>query len=395
MIVRKLLGAVLIGLLVWITSTLLGFPRIFQWFFLGYVLFGFLFFLLLDAQPMRMPKHPVLSVSLFFLLVASVFTVAGSLLPQFNPETELEKIHRFQQTVLERKRTEQLQALQALIPIEQKGEVPPAKTLETTAELVVDEKLIARGKQVYEDYECYNCHKIGGQGGVRRRGPELDNVGNILSPQFLRQKILDPKAFYTEGFEREFKRGVMPDTFKDLMSEEEINVLVAYLSSLRDTSVETPRALFPDGQPIPPPPPVPARQGAAQEEPSVASVSLCPDLPSEYANKRMPDGWWTNPTVIAKGKAIYEGRAKPEVVCAACHGWDGKPILTGAKDLRDPAIVNRLTDCLWFFKVSEGVPQTPMTPWKEKLTEEEIWQVIAYEHTFSHGGKPAVHTHAE
>lgn len=34
-----------------------------------------------------------------------------------------------------------------------------------------------------------------------------------------------------------------------------------------------------------------------------------------------------------------------------------------------------------------------MTPLKEKLTEEERWQVIAYQHTFSHGGEPEEHVH--
>jgi mono/diheme cytochrome c family protein len=388
---RKLLGAVLIGLMVWVASTLVGFPRVFRWFFLGYVFFGFLFFLLLDASPGRMPKHPIRTVFVFFLLSATILTATGFFLPQFNPETEIEKIQRFQQAALERERAKQLQVLRALVPEEHKETSVVQVTPVEAATPAIDEKLITRGKQVYQDYECYNCHKIGGQGGVKRRGPDLDNVGNVLSPELLKQKIFDPEAFYAEGFEREFTRGVMPDTFRDLMSEEEVNALVAYLSSLQNTSVETPRGLFPDGKPVPLPQPASAKE----EEPVVAALPPCKDVPPDYANKHMPDGWWVDEEVITAGKAIYEGKTKPDVICAACHGWDGKPLLTGAKDLRDPAIVDRLTDCLWFFKVSEGVPQTPMTAWKEKLTEKEIWQVIAYEHTFSHSGKPAVHTHPE
>jgi mono/diheme cytochrome c family protein len=34
-----------------------------------------------------------------------------------------------------------------------------------------------------------------------------------------------------------------------------------------------------------------------------------------------------------------------------------------------------------------------MEAWKDYLTEEQIWQVMAYEHTFSHEGKPAEHRH--
>ena len=40
------------------------------------------------------------------------------------------------------------------------------------------------------------------------------------------------------------------------------------------------------------------------------------------------------------------------------------------------------SDAAWFWRVNEGVPKTKMKPWKTKLTEEEIWKVIAYERTF-------------
>ena len=36
-------------------------------------------------------------------------------------------------------------------------------------------------------------------------------------------------------------------------------------------------------------------------------------------------------------------------------------------------------------------PQLPIIPMKDKLTEEERWQVIAYHHTFSHGRKAEEH----
>ena len=116
-------------------------------------------------------------------------------------------------------------------------------------------------------------------------------------------------------------------------------------------------------------------------------------IPKEYQDKHMPQGWWTDPSVIAEGKKIYEGMANPEVVCAACHGRDGKPLLTGTRDIRDGAYVNKMTDSYMFWRVAEGVPLTPMTPWREKLKEEQIWKAIAYSHTFSHGGKAEEHNH--
>ncbi len=116
-------------------------------------------------------------------------------------------------------------------------------------------------------------------------------------------------------------------------------------------------------------------------------------IPKEYEDKHMPKGWWTDPKVITEGKKIYDGMVDPDVVCAACHGRDGRPLLTGTRDLRDAEYVSKMTDSYMYWRTAEGVPQTPMTPWKGKLKEDQIWKVIAYTHTFSHGGKAEEHIH--
>lgn len=116
-------------------------------------------------------------------------------------------------------------------------------------------------------------------------------------------------------------------------------------------------------------------------------------VPAGYADKHIPEGWWTDEKVVSAGKELYEGKKNIDVNCAACHGMNGMPILTGTRDLRDTFRVNKLSDSYLFWRVSEGVPDTTMTGWKEKLSEEEMWQVIAYAHTFSHGGKAEEHKH--
>lgn len=125
-----------------------------------------------------------------------------------------------------------------------------------------------------------------------------------------------------------------------------------------------------------------------------------PKVPPEYAGKKMPAGWWTDPKVIAAGQKIYEGRVafkkeleKDHKKCFQCHGVDGKPKMRRARDFRAAAKMNTFSDAYWFWRVSEGVPKTKMEAWKDYLTEEQIWQVMAYEHTFSHDGKPAEHRH--
>ena len=108
-----------------------------------------------------------------------------------------------------------------------------------------------------------------------------------------------------------------------------------------------------------------------------------PEVPAEYADKKMPAGWATDPKVIEEGALIYSGEAHPQVNCASCHGKDGKPVKKGARDFRDKAQMSRFSDGFWFWRVSEGVPKTKMKPWKSLLSEEQIWQVIAFERQFS------------
>ena len=69
-----------------------------------------------------------------------------------------------------------------------------------------------------------------------------------------------------------------------------------------------------------------------------------PPVPADYADKHMPDGWWTDPKIIAEGKKVFTGQAILTVNCSSCHGKDGKPKKRGARDLRDPKNVSRFSD---------------------------------------------------
>jgi mono/diheme cytochrome c family protein len=141
---------------------------------------------------------------------------------------------------------------------------------------------------------------------------------------------------------------------------------------------------------------------------SEAQTKPLKPVPKAYINKHMPKGWWTDSKIIQEGKKIfettvlkYEFKRKTRTAkegCASCHGIDSKknrPRKRGSPDFRISKRVNRFSDSYWFWRVSEGVTKTRMPAWKEKLTEPEIWKVIAYQHTWSHGNKPAVHEHKE
>ena len=79
----------------------------------------------------------------------------------------------------------------------------------------------ALGKQLYEvKYQCQACHTIGGTGGYV--GPNLNNVGNWLTPAWIEAWLRNPQA-------------LVPDTIEPhrQFTDEEIKSLTAYLLTLR------------------------------------------------------------------------------------------------------------------------------------------------------------------
>lgn len=123
--------------------------------------------------------------------------------------------------------------------------------------------------------------------------------------------------------------------------------------------------------------------GEGGEGPIVAP----PPPPAEYADKHMPAGWWADEKIIEEGRQIFIGAKNIDVNCASCHGKDGKPVKAGARDFRNTERMKLYSDSVWFWRISEGVPNTKMKPWKSKLPEEDRWKVMAFERTFGLKGK--------
>jgi len=82
---------------------------------------------------------------------------------------------------------------------------------------------------------CTNCHSI--EPGQVKVGPSLAGVASIAGTrvkgqtveEYLRTSILDPNAYIVQGF----PSGVMYQDFKDLMTDKQVNDLVAYLLTLK------------------------------------------------------------------------------------------------------------------------------------------------------------------
>jgi cytochrome c oxidase subunit II len=96
--------------------------------------------------------------------------------------------------------------------------------------------LSATGERIFAELGCSTCHRSDAQG----RGPNLHGVfGNpvaladgrtlVADENYIRECILDPGAKRVKGFQP-----IMP-TFQGLVSEEQVNALVAYVKSLSPT----------------------------------------------------------------------------------------------------------------------------------------------------------------
>jgi cytochrome c oxidase subunit 2 len=93
--------------------------------------------------------------------------------------------------------------------------------------------LSATGEKIFAELGCVTCHRTDTQG----RGPNLQGVfgkpvqledGRTVNADenYLRECILDPGAKRVKGFQP-----IMP-TFQGLVTEEQVNALVAYIKSI-------------------------------------------------------------------------------------------------------------------------------------------------------------------
>lgn len=263
---KKLLSGVLVGVVLIGAARAFSFPPVFQAMFFIYALLGAGVFILLDAPSLKPLSglRALVALVAFYIVISGLYITGASLLPQYDPEDEkgkIEKLLKAKRAATEQGKAEELlartqalsekaeallQRLQALGGAEVMATRPPGPDGERPSgpPSTASADLIALGKEQWELQECYNCHKLFGQGG-KKRGPEMDNIGNVMTPEQIREKILDPMSWMAEGFEKEYQKKKMPDKYKELMDEKEINALVAFLSTLKNPSVNTPKPIKP------------------------------------------------------------------------------------------------------------------------------------------------------
>jgi cytochrome c oxidase subunit 2 len=115
--------------------------------------------------------------------------------------------------------------------------------------------MAAAGAQLFSDLACVTCHRDDGQG----RGPALQGVfgspvllqtGQTVTADdaYVRESILNPQAKIVQGYPP-----LMP-TFQGMVSEEQLNQLIAYVKSLAAARPPGQPSGAPQGQPSAPAP---------------------------------------------------------------------------------------------------------------------------------------------
>ncbi|MEW6287889.1 MAG: c-type cytochrome [Chloroflexota bacterium] len=107
-------------------------------------------------------------------------------------------------------------------------------------------------------------------------------------------------------------------------------------------------------------------------ETSTQTAALDP-VPADYAGKTNPLG----------ADAAIEGAKVFKSNCEACHGPQGhgdgpvgQALDPKPKNLSELAA--QVGDDYLFWRISEGKPGTSMVAWKGILTDEQIWQAVAF-----------------
>ena len=261
-VIKKLVvGLVVGGALIGLTRAL-EFPVIFQMMFFAYAILGAAVFILLDAPSLKTMSggKALVALLVFYVVLCVVYIAGASMWPQYDPEDEkgkIEKILKPKRAATEQGKADELIARAKALDEQAKalaerikalgGDQAPAAQAAggpgvppSTAAAGGD--LLKIGEEQWQLQECYNCHKLKGEGG-KKRGPELDNIGSYLTVDDIKEKILDPKSWMAEGFEKEYEKKKMPDKYKDLMEEKDVVALASWLVTFKNTSVNTPKPI--------------------------------------------------------------------------------------------------------------------------------------------------------
>lgn len=233
---------------------------------------------------------------------------------------------------------------------------------------------VTRGKDVWHDNNCINCHTLFGEGAYY--APDLTKITELRGEPYLRAYMKDPSQFYDE----QKHRRLMP---RQDLGDEEIGDLIAFLDwvSKVDNQGWPPRPIYVTGQLL--------REG----------VSATETAPTATVRAVSPDN---DPRAI--GESLF---STVSPACNACHstrpGADAAgPTLAGLGTraetiIESPDYTGDADDVLGYIRESitdpsahlvsgamysaNGVSFMPNT-YTDSLSAEQIDQLSAYLETF-------------
>ena len=84
---------------------------------------------------------------------------------------------------------------------------------------------VKKGMQVFATQKCSQCHSIAGKGNAKGK---MDDIGSKLTPDEMREWITDPVGMAAKN-----KKDRKPPMKKKALSSDDVDALVAYLSTLK------------------------------------------------------------------------------------------------------------------------------------------------------------------
>lgn len=112
------------------------------------------------------------------------------------------------------------------------------ESADTTTKIVGDPEA---GAMVYE-LHCSSCHSL--DEGVNIAGPSLFQAGESMTYDYIKQSIANPHEVVVTVTNPEIEETVMPTNFFEILIEQQIEDVIAYLLSLK---VISPTSASPSG----------------------------------------------------------------------------------------------------------------------------------------------------
>ncbi|NOZ82832.1 MAG: c-type cytochrome [Euryarchaeota archaeon] len=250
-------------------------------------------------------------------------------------------------------------------------------------------ELEERGRQVYIREGCWYCHtqqvrnlsmdvqyygRVSVPGeyaydspvllGTERTGPDLARIGGVYTDDWHLAHFINPRYVVPAS--------IMPSF--SYLSDEELEALIAYVQSLGGEEARRKAEMQRRMKQA-----MLEAQRLGREEEMMRAM-----VPASYRELRNP--------LAESEEAVLLGRRLFAFHCSGCHGSTGAGDGPAAEYLSPkPAnftsaeFMDSVEDGRLYYSILNGVPGTGMHPFRAKLTEREVWSLVAYLRTLQEG----------